>query len=496
MLTLAGQLCAVAYEVLLAARFGTGLDADALALALMLVMAAANEMGTWTATLFVPAYIDARTRGGAGAAAAIFRGCLVVLAGGGGLFAAALALGAPALVPVLAPALGARGVTLLRLFTPLLVAVPVCALLAGALQAHARFAVAGSRQLCWYGTTLVALLVLGHRLGARVVPLGMVAGFVVFAALLTWRLAGTVAVGGRAAAEAGVFSRLGAALVPLVLASALNYVNVSFERSLAARLPEGSLAALTYAFRLLAFPVNLFVLNATTMLLPALAGHAARDDAPALASLLGRALRLTVLFTAPLAALAMALGTPAIEVLLQRGAFTTRSTGLTATALTWYAPGIVGMAAAQVLGRAYQARQDIPRMAALGIVAVLANLALMPLLTALVGFRGLPVASSLDAMLLFALMLFGLRRRLAGFDTRAVMASIARAGVAAVVGGGAAVVVHALVAGPALVHLAAGSVTGLAAYAAALAALSRADVRLLLDVMRPRLAGGGAAGSR
>jgi putative peptidoglycan lipid II flippase len=471
--------------VLLAARFGTGLDADALALALMLVMAAANEMGTWTGTLFLPAYIDARTRAGAAAAATIFRGCLLALAAAGALLAGLLALGAPALVPVLAPDLGARGVTLLRLFTPLLLAVPVCALLAGALQAHARFAVAGARQLCWYGTTLLALLVLGRRLGAVVVPLGMVAGFLLYGLLLVLRLLGTADVGARGARDRAVFARLGAALVPLVLASALNYVNVSFERSLAARLPEGSLASLTYAFRLLAFPVNLFVLNATTILLPALAGHAARDDTAALAALLGRALRLTVLVTAPLAALAMALGAPGIEVLLQRGAFTAHSTALTATALTWYAPGIVGMAAAQVLGRAYQARQEIPRMAGLGIVAIAANLALMPLLTALLGFRGLPVASSLDAMLLFALMLFGLRRRLPGFDTRAVTASVARAAAAAVAGGLAALLAHAAVSAPVLVELLVGTAAGLAAYAAALCVLSRADVRLLLAVLRP-----------
>jgi peptidoglycan biosynthesis protein MviN/MurJ (putative lipid II flippase) len=59
-------------------------------------------------------------------------------------------------------------------------------------------------------------------------------------------------------------------------------------------MPEGSLAALTYAFRLLHFPVNLLLVNATLVLLPSLAGHVAREEHEALEALLVRALRLTL----------------------------------------------------------------------------------------------------------------------------------------------------------------------------------------------------------
>ena len=46
-LSLAGQLCTVAYEVAVAGRLGTGDEADALALGLTLVVAVANEIVTW-----------------------------------------------------------------------------------------------------------------------------------------------------------------------------------------------------------------------------------------------------------------------------------------------------------------------------------------------------------------------------------------------------------------------------------------------------------------
>ena len=138
---------------------------------------------------------------------------------------------------------------------------------------------AGLRQLCWYGVTLIALLALGARIGANAIPLGMVAGLAIYCAVLVTGTRGVFAgVGGDdGRPDPGLEPPAGLVLLPLVLASAANYVNIGVERGIAARLPEGSLAALTYAFRLLHFPVNLLVLmNATSILFPALAEHAAQ----------------------------------------------------------------------------------------------------------------------------------------------------------------------------------------------------------------------------
>src|SRR5688572_13905347 len=148
--TLAGQLVAVAFEIAVAARFGTGREADALAFALTLLVSLSAEVVGWVSTLFVPLYIDARATSPGAGAALLRRGLLAVLAA---TVAAALLLGfvAPVVLGLLAPALGARGVAILRACAPLLVVVPLAALFAATLQAHGRFVAAGARQLAWYG---------------------------------------------------------------------------------------------------------------------------------------------------------------------------------------------------------------------------------------------------------------------------------------------------------------------------------------------------------
>ena len=244
--TLAGHLVALGFEIAAAARFGTGRDADALAFALVLCVTLTGEVVGWLSTLFIPLYVDAGATSPARAAALARRvlGALVVLTAAGALL---LALGAPLVVALLAPVLGGQGIAVVRAFAPLFVLLPLVGLLAAMLQAHGRFVGASLRQVAWYGGGLAGIVMCAGTLGAVAAPLGMLAGTVIFAAALA------VAVLRIAAPSGGdgsgpTLGRLGALLVPLALLSGAAAVNVAVERALAARLPEGSLAALTYAW--------------------------------------------------------------------------------------------------------------------------------------------------------------------------------------------------------------------------------------------------------
>jgi len=491
-LALAGHVATMVYEITLADRFGTGVEADALALSFTMVVAVANEIAMWISTLFIPRVIETATKRGPAAATRFFRRSLVILVAGTSLLALAFVAVAAPLVSLLAPDPLVREPSghLARLFAPLLFLLPLSALLAGSLHAQGRFALAGLRQLCWYGMTLASLVALSHPLGPSAVPLGMVLGLGSFCVILGGRLwfsgAGTAHT--RPAVERAAETRpLGAALLPLALASVANYVNVSIERGIAARLPEGSLAALTYAFRLLHFPVNLLLMNAALVLLPSLAMHAAREEHEALEALLARALRLTLVLTIPLAGLSMVLAQPVVEILLERGAFTAHSTMLTATALIFYGPGVIGIAGSQVLMRAYQALHEVRRLVVIGIAVIALNIALMLILTHALGFPGLPTAMSVSPTVLFVTMLAGLRRRLPGLDLGALGASAWRIVLAGVAAAASARALTAVVPEPQSLVLIIGGGGGLAAFCLALFCLSRDDARLALALIFPRL---------
>jgi putative peptidoglycan lipid II flippase len=206
-------------------------------------------------------------------------------------------------------------------------------------------------------------------------------------------------------------------------------------------------------------------------------------------ALTGRALRIAVVFAVPLAALAWALAEPATHLLLERGAFTAASTAATATAITWYAPGVVALALAQILFRAYQAVHALWRLAAAVGAGIGVNLVLMPALTALLGFRGLPLASSLSAFVLVAFMLLGLRGRVRGAaDALATRSTIAVL-VAGAAGGAAAWLARGVGGGAAVPGLVAGLLAGAGVYVAALAALAPAEARVALAIVVPAASG-------
>jgi putative peptidoglycan lipid II flippase len=442
--TLTGHFVGLFFEIAAAERFGTGREADALAFALVLIVTVTAEVVSWIGTLFVPLYVAARVSADAAGAVALLRrvfAALVVVTAAGAIL---VALAAPIVVATLAPALGARGVAVLRAFAPLLFVMPLGALLGATLQVHGRFKAPSARHLAWYGGGLAGLLAWGDTLGAAAIPLGMAAGGFLYTAglaavVVRFVRARSPEPSPRAAEGGPSLARLGVMLLPLVVLSALAIVNVAVERALAARLPEGSLAALTYAYRLVHFPLALFLLNATTMLLPSLAGHAVRGEAAALEGLTRRALRITVVFAVPLAALALALAGPLTHVLFERGAFTAASTSLTATAIAWSAPGVVALAIAQVLVRAYQALHAFWALTGAVGAGIAVNVVLMTTLTPVLGLRGLPLAQALSGVALVLLLVLGLRGRAGALRDALVAwptAGVITAGLAACGAGG------------------------------------------------------------
>ena len=485
--TLVGQLLALGFEMAAAARFGTGLEADALAFALTLVFVLTTEVVGWVSTIFVPLYVEARATNES-AASGLLRRVLAALVIVLGVAALVFAFSAAPIVELLAPSLGARGVTVVRAFTPLIALLPLAGLFAAALHARGRFVAASLRQLAWYGGGLVGIVAFGTALGAAAAPLGMLAGVAAFTALLAVAALRDTRAPGQGG-DGPTLAVLAHRLVPLAVLSACVALNVVVERALAARLPPGSLAALTYAYRLVNFPLALFVVNATAMLLPVLAGHAVRGEASALDALAHRALRLTVIFSIPFAALAAALAEPLTQLLLERGAFTPAATAATATAIAWYAPGVVALALTQVLFRAFQALHALWHLAWTVGAGLLLNVLLMPLLTALFGFRGLPLASSISAFVAVALMLVAVRDRVPALGgalaSRATVAMV----IAGVAGGVVAAVARDYGGHGAAPRLIIGGVAGIAVYVGVLVALAPAEARAALASLVPAWTG-------
>lgn len=201
-------------------------------------------------------------------------------------------------------------------------------------------------------------------------------------------------------------------LLPIFLGTAVNQLYLAINRYFASGLAEGSISALNYAGKLMNLPMGIFALAISSAIFPTLSEQAVQQNKTALAHTLARGIKLVLLITLPAAAGLMALKTPIVKLLFERGAFDALATAMTADALFYFSIGMFAMGANMVITRAYYALQDVKTPLYLGLLSILVNVAASVILIRYLGHSGLALANTLAAIFVTITMYALLRRHL------------------------------------------------------------------------------------
>ena len=226
--------------------------------------------------------------------------------------------------------------------------------------------------------------------------------------------------------------RVARLILPAFWGAGIYQVNVLISTIFAtsAWVPQGSVAALYYADRVMEVALGAYAISIATVILPVMAQQAAERNLAAVKQTLTFALRNVGFIILPAAVGLMVLNEPIIRVLFEHQAFSSQSTALTARALVFYAVGLPAFAAVRLVVQAFYALQDTATPVRMAAVALVVNIALCYLLVRPLQHAGLALATSLASYVnLFTLYVI-LRRRLGAVDERAVGVSLLRAGVA------------------------------------------------------------------
>ena len=414
-ITLVGQMTVLAYDVAVTRQFGTTVHADALALAFMVAFALGNEVAGWVGAVVVPKYLETE-QAGVDTAGGFLSAILIAVSVMTAIIAAMLMSLAPVVSAMLGESRAAHD-ALVRLFAPLVVLLPVAAILASALHAKERFSLAAMRPVLGYGAAFIGVVVWGGA-GTAVVPIAMTAGLAGYSTILAF--AARPAMRQPRAGAWHQLRRVACSVAPLAVMSVINYSQILVERGLAAQLGEGALSAMTYAFRLVNAPITLLVVTAATMLFPLMSTRRMREGEAAATSVVLRAVGLSMMVATPLAGLLMSCSDLIVTLLFQRGAFNPDSSRMTALAVFYYAPALVGLTAVQLLVRAYWALGRIRRLAAIHLGAGVFGILVMAGLAVAMGFRGLAIAVSITALVHAAGLLAGLPRQSSGSALRSL----------------------------------------------------------------------------
>jgi len=281
---------------------------------------------------------------------------------------------------------------------------------------------------------------------------------------------------------------------PRVLGLGAVQVNFIVNTRLASQMQTGAVSALDTAFAIMILPLAAIAQSIGTALFPEISKHAARGEKAEFAQAVVKALNVTLALSAP-AALGLALlGEPLIRILFQRGAFDAQSTHYVAVALAWFALGLIGHAALELVARAFYALKDSARPAMLSALSMVLNVILSVLFSRLFAawgwlpFGGLALALSLSTLIEVIVLFVLLERRAPEISLRPTMIALGKSLLATVIMG-AAIYGWQRIVGEGEIATVLAMVIGGAVYFAAAYLLRSEEAHWVMDFARRRMKG-------
>jgi putative peptidoglycan lipid II flippase len=376
---------------------------------------------------------------------------------------------APYIVPLLArgfpPEKAALAVTLTQIMFPFILLVALAALAMGVLNTKGRFGIPASASTAFNIASIIFGLGFAYMLSGgdwessfekNIIPseaaqwaiIGMAIGTLIGgAAQLFIQVPSLLKVGFRFSpilsfTDPGV-KRIMRLMGPAIIGTSAVQVKVLVDVFVVSGI-EGGQSWLSFAFRLMQFPIGVFGVAIGTAAIPMLSRLASENNIDKFRTTLTDAMKLVFLLTIPAACGLIVLGEPIIALIYQGGRFTGFDTNMTAWALAAYSIGLAGYAAIKVLSPSFYALDDAKTPMYVSIASVLVHapmsFGMMYLLSGVgvtperpngFGHVGVALATSTVALVNFFALAFLMRNRIERLNGRELIVALLKIAVAA-----------------------------------------------------------------
>ncbi|MGB2590791.1 MAG: murein biosynthesis integral membrane protein MurJ [Candidatus Acidiferrum sp.] len=167
-------------------------------------------------------------------------------------------------------------------------------------------------------------------------------------------------------------------MLPRLFGIGIGQINLFIDTrfATASLMPEGSLASLYVADRVMELVLGGYAIAVATAILPMMSHQAAAKDFESLKKTLAFSVRIVAFITVPAALGLMILREPIIRVLFQHGQFVAESTRLTARALLYYAIGLPALATVKLVVPAFYSTGDTKTPVIVASISLVLNIVL------------------------------------------------------------------------------------------------------------------------
>lgn len=329
-------------------------------------------------------------------------------------------LGAPWIVRVFAPGFIHSGdrfdlaVTMLRITFPYLMLISLTALSGAVLNTYNRFWVGAFTPVLLNICMISAALWLAPHFKTPIIALAwgvFAAGFIQL--LFQWPFLKNLKLLPQPKIDfhdAGVM-RVIKLMVPALFGVSVGQLNLLVDTLFASLLMVGSVSWLYYSDRLMEFPLGVFGVAISTVILPHLSRHHAAESPVSYSLTLDWALRAVLLIGLPAAVVLAVMSGPLLSTLFQHGHFDGYAVTMAQKSLTMFAVGITPFMLVKILAAGFYAKQDLRTPVKIGVVAMVSNTALNCMLIWPLAHAGIALSTSLAAIVNAGSLFYFLRKK-------------------------------------------------------------------------------------
>lgn len=229
------------------------------------------------------------------------------------------------------------------------------------------------------------------------------------------------------------FKKVVKLLMPMIIGLSAGRINILLNTLIASFLIEGSISYLSYAYRLMHFPLGVFAVALGTVALPRVSGMIAKKQFDRLDQAFEQTFNLNLFVVVPSAVFLAMMGHELISLIFMWGKFNEPEVANTALALTHYAYGLIGFSAVRVVVPFFYGFGDsrIPMRAS--VLAVVVNILLYYPLVKVLSFAGLAAATSISALVNLVVLLRFLPQKGVKFNLSHLGVNFVKMAVAAMV---------------------------------------------------------------
>jgi len=309
---------------------------------------------------------------------------------------------------------------MLRITFPYLLFISLVAFAAGVLNSYGRFGVPAFAPVILNVILIGAALWLAPKMEQPVVALAwgvLVSGVLqLILLILALKHLGMLSKPRWGYRDEGV-QRILKLMLPAIFGSSVVQVNLLFDTLIASFLVTGSVSWLYFSDRMVEFPLGVFAIALSTVILPSLSHSHSDGNRKEFRHTMDWALRWACLIGIPAAVGLFLLAGPVLSTLFGYNRFSADDVHMSSLSLMAYALGLPGFMMVKVLAPGFYSRQDARTPVRIGIIAMLVNMVLnvafvvpMVLLGINGPHAGLALATSLAAYLNAGLLYRNLQR--------------------------------------------------------------------------------------